>query len=246
MACTQPPAARPSGMSTLITRRLWSSRRAPLLTIAAAFLTSVIALGLMACSEQESFQGTELTAASPAADFEFQNQWGRPFRLSDHRGEVVLLTFLYTNCPDVCPIVASHLRETHEILDEDAEDVAFVAVSVDPQRDTVESARSFSDKWQMTDKWDFLVGARDRLSPIWTAYYLDPTATSPSDANLDYGDEQHGHGGVDALGREITSSYLVSHSAPVYLINQEGKMRVVFTLPFQPEDLAHDVRLLLK
>jgi hypothetical protein len=53
-------------------------------------------------------------------------------------------------------------------------------------------------------------------------------------------------GGVSALRQEILERFLIIHSSPVYLIDRERKMRAVFTLPFNTEDLVHDVRFLLK
>ena len=128
-----------------------------------------------ACSGLEpTFRGTVLTSNSPAPPFELENQFGQRVSLSDYKGEVLLLTFLYTSCPDICPLTTSHLRDAHEMLGDDADGVDFVAISVDPERDTVEEAYSYSQKWGMTDTWDFLVGERQQLSPIWKAYYLDP------------------------------------------------------------------------
>ena len=207
-----------------------------------------VALALLACSSPEPFDGTELSSRSPAVTFEFQNQFGQPVSLSDHIGKVVLITFLYTSCPDICPIVAGHLRDTHLMLGDDAQEVALVAVSVDPARDSVQAAFAYSEKWRMTHKWDFLVGSEEELSPIWSAYFLDPVVEDrPSEAGTqaqEQGDH-HGGGAVD-LKQEIESEYLVAHSAPVFLIDRQGLMRVLFTLPFDPKALVHDVRLLLK
>ena len=202
---------------------------------------SLLALCLAAaCSSPEPFQGTELTSGSLATPFELQNQFGRPVSLSNFDSKVVVLTFLYTNCPDVCPLMTSHLREAHAMLGEEARDVALVAISVDPDRDTVESAYTYSERWQMAHNWDFLVGTREQLAPIWEAYYIDPVAAERTEGNEAHTNEDNDHqdGGAN--------SYLVSHSAPVYLIDPDRIMRAVFTLPFAPEALVHDVRLLLK
>ena len=117
-----------------------------------------VSVALLGCSGPESFEGTELSSKAPAASFRLQNQFDLPVSLSDHTGKVVLLTFLYTNCPDICPIVAVNLRDVHRVLGDDAGDVALVAVSVDPERDSVQAAYAYSEKWQMTHRWDFLVG----------------------------------------------------------------------------------------
>lgn len=186
----------------------------------------ILSLGLPACSGPKSFEGTVLSSNSPAAPIELHNQFGEPFSLADHQGQVVVLTFLYTNCPDVCPLTTSKLREAYEMLGDNVEDVEIAVVSVDPERDTVEAALEFSERWDMAQAWDFLVGDRERLSQVWSAYYV--AATVRKDAN------------------STAEGHLLDHSAPVYLIDRDGLMRVVFTFPFTAESLAHDVRLLLE
>ena len=190
--------------------------------------------------------GTVLNPARPAAPFELQDQFGRRVRLDDHQGNVVVLTFLYTYCPDICPVVTSHLRDARRLLGEDAGKVAFVAVSVDPERDSVERAHQFSEDWGMLHDWSFLVGEEEELSPVWRSYYLDPGVVQLSGDHEESASEDGDHSsGVDALQYEIASRFNVVHSAPVYLIDRAGLLRVVFTLPMDPEALAHDIRLLL-
>jgi cytochrome oxidase Cu insertion factor (SCO1/SenC/PrrC family) len=215
---------------------------------ACLLLLSLAALSLAACSgtAPEAFQGTVFRPPRPAASFQLQNQFGQQVGLSDYRGKVVLLTFLYTSCTDICPIVTSQLREAQAMLGDAARDVAFVAVTVDPERDTVEAAYAYSEKWDMLRKWDFLVGAREQLSPIWKAYYLDPSAEDHSDHDATPIAQSSSQGGaLGALKQGTVAIYNVSHSAPVYLIDRKGDMRVVFTPPLEPQAIAHDAKLLL-
>ncbi len=224
-------------MATAPTMRAWAG---------SIFVMALLALLSAACSTAPlPFKGTRLTAEAPAYSFTLHDQFGEEAGLNDHRGKVVLLTFLYTNCPDVCPITTSQLRSAQEMLGDSADDIAIVAVSVDPERDSTEAAHQFSERWGMTDSWSFLVGTEEELRPVWGAYYVGPAipdSRSARDvAHVEVGDGPRA-GGVNAL---IADSYLVIHSAPIYLIDQDGRMRVVFTLPFETEDLVHDVRLLL-
>ena len=214
---------------------------------AAGLFALLVTLGLSACSSAETFRGTVLTSESPASSFELINQFGEPVSLEDRRGQPVVLTFLYTNCPDVCPLTTSLIRDAHEMLGDDADDVAILAVSVDPERDTQQAALDYSERWRMSGNWDFLVGQRARLTEIWKAYFVAASVDESSHAA-----QATGAGGglaqdsVKGLSQAIEGGYLVSHSAPVYLVDQDGVMRVLFTLPFEAEDLAHDVRLLLE
>lgn len=205
------------------------------------FMIALLSLLSVACSTAPlPFKGTRLTAEAPAFSFVLHDQFGEETGLNNHRGKVVILTFLYTNCPDVCPITTSQLRSAREMLGDSADDIAIIAVSVDPERDTTEAAHQFSERWRMTDSWSYLVGTEDELRPVWKAYYLDPAI--PNSRSEEHADDSRIAGGVDA---HVAESYLVIHSAPIYLIDQDGNMRVVFTLPFETEDLVHDIELLL-
>ncbi len=208
-------------------------------------LACLMALALAGC-RPEPFQGTVFTTPRPAEPFRLQDQFGRPFSLSDHQGRVVLLTFLYTSCPDVCPIVTSQLREVHQMLGQDAGRVSFIAVSVDPERDTVEAARAFSEKWDMLDKWTYAVGSREELTSVWAAYYVDPTVEEHQEQpSGEPGPSPTRQAGVAGLREDVLREYEVAHSTPVYLIDQQGQMRVLFTPPLDTHALVHDIRLLL-
>ena len=224
-------------LSVPLPRRLGLILAAPILFVA-----------LLACSSTEAILGTELTARETATSFTLTNQFAQPVSMTDYRGKVVLLTFLYTNCPDICPVTTAKIHDAYVLLGDDVKDLAVVAVSVDPECDTPEEARAFSDQWQMTDRWDFLTGPRDDLETIWTAYYIDPSLDSSSGEADASAATSHTRptGGVAAFRRDITERYLVTHSSPVYLIDREGIVRVLHTLPFEPEALAQDVRALLE
>ena len=212
------------------------------------FLLIAVGLFAIACSQTEPFQGTTLTPGQEATPFDLIDQFGQPVSFSDFDDSVVVLTFLYTNCPDVCPITTSQLRDAHEMLGEDADNVSFVAISIDPERDTIDELHRFSDHWEMTDNWSYLVGDEDTLRPIWESYYIDPTIIQNREEeppNSQPPTPVPSAGGVRGLQQDILQRYLIIHSAPVYIIDRNGVMRVVFTLPFDTEALVHDVRQLI-
>lgn len=209
-----------------------------------------VALLALACArpvDPDSFKGTALNGANAAPDFRLTDQFGRTASLADFRGKVVLLTFLYTSCPDVCPVAANHLREARRMLaDEGDGDTAIVVVSVDPEGDSVDAALAYSERWGMTEGWAYLTGGEDALRAVWDAYYIDPYLHGPGrdSASAGSGHSQAGQasgGGASALAAQ---SGRIIHSAPIYLIDAEGVMRVAFTLPFETADLVNDARLL--
>ena len=209
----------------------------------------LIALFLIACASPTSepeFNGTTLKSGDIAPNFALTSQADRSVSLESLKGHVVVLTFLYTNCPDVCPIVTSRLREVQMLLESDADDARFVAVSVDPEGDSVESAREYLDKWGLSANWHFLVGDRPELEEVWKAYYVDPAVSDHDPLESGQaGPTPEPRGAIDALSAEITNRYLVIHSTPVFLVDRQGNRRVVFTPPLEPEEMAEDIRLLL-
>ena len=216
--------------------------------VAAVAAALLLSSGGCGADEQEvELNGTVLKDAESAPNFSLSNQLGQTVTLDSLGGRVVALTFLYTNCPSVCPIVTSQLREVYEGLGTDAELVEFVVISVDPERDTAEAARAYLDRWKLSDGWGFLVGNRADLEPVWKSYYIDPAIDDPDTAALVSRAPASAapSGAIDALRSEIAQRFDVIHSAPVYLIDPDGRRRVVFTPPLDAPEIVEDIRALL-
>ena len=119
----------------------------------------------------EGFAGA-LRPEVPITDFRLDDQDGRAVALSQYRGSVVVLTFLYSTCEDTCPIIASQIRGALDNLGDTAPPV--LAVSVDPGRDTPLRARKFVVRQHLAGRMRFLLGPRARLEPVWKAYGIRP------------------------------------------------------------------------
>jgi protein SCO1/2 len=177
----------------------------------------VAALLLAACAPAP-LAGTEL-GSTDAPDFTLTDGVsGRAVTLSAQRGQVVALTFLYTTCPDVCPLTATRFRASQTELQGDANRVTFIAVSVDPDRDTPKAVQDFSSAHGLGANWYYLVGGLAQLSPVWAAYGI----------------------GVQA------GSSTVTHNDAVYLIDARGRERVLLHSEDLARDLTNNLRALLK
>ena len=177
----------------------------------------VAALLLCACAPPK-LAGTEL-GATDAPDFTLTDGVsGRAITLSAQRGQVVALTFLYTSCPDVCPLTATRFKATQLELQGDTTRVTFIAVSVDPDGDTPKAVQDFSAVHGLASNWHYLVGGRAQLAPVWAAYGI----------------------GVQA------GSNTVTHNDAVYLIDRNGRERVLLHSEDLASDLTNDLRALLK
>jgi protein SCO1/2 len=157
---------------------------------------------------------------STAADFALRDQNGSVVRLSAFRGKVVYLTFLYTNCPDVCPLVASNLGAMlHRLPRSARRDVRVIAVSVDPVHDTRSAVRRFVAAHGLPREFHYLIGTADELKPVWQSYNLLVS---------------------------VKSVEIVSHTTYVLLIDRQGKPRLVYTSHVTTADLLHDLPRFLK
>src|SRR5229473_5572613 len=97
-------------------------------------------------------QGTDL-GGTPAPDFHLTDQFGKPISLSQFQGKPVILTFLYTHCPDACPLTAEKLHAAMQSLGSQAQQVGVLAVSTDPKGDTKAAVLTFSKAHRMENYW---------------------------------------------------------------------------------------------
>ncbi len=107
----------------------------------------------------------------PPSDFRLRDQDGRVTTLDDVRGEVTIVTFLYTTCEDTCPLTAQQIRGA---LDDLGRDVPVIGISVDPVNDTQARARRFLLEQHMTGRMRFLTGSAEELRRQWRAYGIRP------------------------------------------------------------------------
>jgi protein SCO1/2 len=139
------------------------------------------------------------------------------------QGDVVLLFFGYTSCPDVCPTTLAELRQAlSEFNEQDAQQVRVVFVTVDPERDSPERMQEYVD--QFNPAFIGLSGPETSLEKIWTEYGV----------YREIADEQSAAG------------YIVNHTARVSLIDRQGNLRVSFSFDTPVADIVHDLKIVLK
>jgi protein SCO1/2 len=160
---------------------------------------------------------TPVTAAPPLS---LRNYLGKRVNLDSYKGKAVLVTFLYTNCPDICPLITSNLRVAQNLMGaKAASKVQIIAVSVDPRGDTRKAVAAFLARHEMTGRMQYLVGSAAELARVWSAW------------------------GVGS-SRDAQQPQFVNHSGLIYGITSSGKRLTVYAANFQPREIAHDVPLL--
>lgn len=192
----------------------------PLYILMAVLVLSLIAA--FAFRRPYTFHGTVINPPLSVTDFTLETANGEIFRLSDARGKLVLLFFGYTSCPDVCPITLGTFKQVHEQLGSDAQKVKFVMVTADPERDTPEKVAAYVERFN--PEFIGLSGSLLDLQRVWDELGVF----------------------VEKQDTASAAGYLVSHTASVYVIDQNGDL--LMTLPYGTTaiDMANDVTQLLK
>jgi protein SCO1/2 len=112
------------------------------------------------------YKGFAIKPAKPAPSFALRNQAGATVGPQDDRGRWLAVTFLYTHCPDVCPLIADNLRAV--LAAKPA--MRVIAVSVDPKGDTHAAIEKFIAKHRLPAAFSYVAGTRAELSPVWKKY----------------------------------------------------------------------------
>jgi protein SCO1/2 len=115
-----------------------------------------------------------------AFDFRLSDQDGRPRSIADARGKVLLVTFLYSTCHDLCPAEASLIGAAATKV---GGGLLVYGISVDPHGDTPERAKAFIERRGLPPEVvRYLLGTREELRPVWRAYGIAPLNATPEEA----------------------------------------------------------------
>lgn len=169
------------------------------------------------------FNGGVLNPPQPVADFTLIDQYGEPYRLSDNFGDVIVLFFGYTTCPDVCPGTLAHFRQVRSMLGPDADDVQFLFVTVDPERDSTDRLREYVALFDPAIKG--LTGDIDTLQQVWTDYGVYVERVEAPESSV---------------------GYWMNHTAGAYVINSRGELQLMHLYGMSAEDVVEDLKRLLQ
>jgi len=191
------------------------------LTLLAMLL--VLLAGRVVDAGDGDFKSGVFDPPSAAPDFELQGSNGAPIVLSKFRGKVVALAFGFSYCQRVCPVTLANLSEAFKKMGAGAADVQVIFVSVDPDRDTPSRLREYLQFFNPT----FLgaTGKKGQIDAVRQAYGVFADKVQSENKKL---------------------GYEVHHSSSIFLIDREGKLRVLVPFGRSPQAILNDVNLLLK
>jgi protein SCO1/2 len=158
-----------------------------------------------------------LPVIGPAPPFTLTSQDNKPVSLADFHGKVVAVTFIYTGCPDICPLLTQKMVDVQDALgDKFGAKIAFISISLDPERDTPEVLKDYAQFWgAKPEGWSFLTGSLEAVGDVTRRY------------------------GVFYAKKEDGS---VEHSQLTTLVDADGQMRVQYLgARFDPEEFRHDL-----
>lgn len=137
----------------------------------------------------------------PASNFSLVDQFGRQERLSDFRGNVVLLSFIDDHCTTVCPLTAELMKQAEEAV-AGHPPVQLLAVNANPKFTSVAAVRRWSQRHAMTHSWLFMTASPTKLEAVWKAYGIQSAIVHGDDV----------------------------HTAIVFVIDPAGRIQTVFPI----------------
>jgi len=183
----------------------------------------LLAALLVACSpEAAKFRSTDITGADFGKELALTGHDGKPRTLADFRGKVVVLFFGYTHCPDICPTTLVDVAAVMKALGPDAARVQVLFATVDPERDTSDVLAKYVPAFD--SRFIGLSGdaaATQRAAKEFKIFYEKRSGAAPG-------------------------AYTVDHSGQSYVIDAQGRLRLLVRHDRIAQDLAEDLRVLLK
>ncbi len=191
-------------------------------------LVSLAVTSIISAQQIEGSEDTGTNLKKPefyenfGGDFSLTGPEGKTVSLEDFRKKLVLIYFGYTFCPDVCPVTLSNLKLLMLSLQEKAEDVQVIFISIDPERDTYEKLKDYVPYFHPT--FIGLTGSEEDLAAVakkYQTFYLKQKV-------------------------ESEAGYLMAHTDVVILVDQNGRFRGRYKSKYDLDKLKTDIRWLLE
>ena len=178
---------------------------------------------LMACTpDKPVFKAIDLTGADYAQGFQLKDQFGQERTLADFKGQVVVVFFGFTQCPDFCPTTLTEWVQVKKALGEKGKKLQAVFITVDPERDQPEVLKEYMANFDPS--FLALIPSMEELPSLaksYKIYYKKVPGPTPT-------------------------SYTMDHQAGTYIYDTEGRLRLYARYGLGPVAVAEDIGKLLK
>ena len=186
-----------------------------------AFLT---VFSVIACSNQNiKFNNVDITGSKAfGKDFSLTDHHGKKRELAEFKGQLVVMFYGYTQCPDVCPTTMTEMQGVMELLGKDASRVQVMFVTVDPERDTQELLSQYVPAFDKR-----FLGLRpqsteelEKITKDFKVFYKKVPVNS-------------------------LTSYTIDHTSGSYVFDTKGQLRLFLKHQQGPNPIAEDLKKLL-
>ncbi|WP_138431512.1 SCO family protein [Fodinibius saliphilus] len=144
----------------------------------------------------------------------------------DFRGEIAVISFIFTHCPDVCPAITANMSNIQRGL-KDTTGIQFIEISFDPQRDTPNVLKSYKQQYKLNDQFTFLTGEQATVDSLLKKMEIIAVKTF-----------------ADSLAQD-SSNYNMRHSNTIYLMDENGRIRSEYPASVvPPEYVIEDIQTL--
>ena len=183
---------------------------------------SLLLLGLIsACNKPETI--IDLSSSS----FNLTNTDSVQVAFPDnYKGEISVISFIYTHCPDVCPIITANMRNIQSEL-QDTSNVEFIEITFDPQRDTPSVLKKYKETYRLNDQFQLLTADTSTINSLLDKMNILAQKTQ-----------------IDSL-KQNSSNYFMRHSNTIYLMDKQGRIRAEYMASrVPPEHVVEDLQKL--
>ncbi|MDE3010412.1 MAG: SCO family protein [Pseudomonadota bacterium] len=178
------------------------------------------ALLLAACQPASPpFHGADISGAEYGQKWQLNDTEGKPRTLADYHGQVLLVYFGFTHCPDICPVTLGHLQSALQQLGPAAEQVRVLFVTVDAENDTVAALHDYLAHFG--PRFIGLTGSADALAAAARDFRVY----------------------AQKLGSDKGIAF--EHAGFVYALDRQGKPRVLYGPEVPAQDISADLKRLL-
>lgn len=190
--------------------------------VRAGLATAALATALLVGCGEPALRGTAFEPPIEVPTFSFTQADGSTFSTAPAEGQLTLVFFGYSFCPDVCPLTLSEWARARTLLGPEADQVRWLFVSVDTDRDSPLVAQQYAQ--QFDSAFVGLSGSTETVAAMQQAFSV-ASYTTPG---------------------ERPEDYLVTHASQSFLMDAQGRLRAMYAFNSSVPDLVADLRALLK
>ena len=204
-------------------------RAASLRTLPGVVLLALLAACSGAQPPSPPFHATEVSGIDYGRGLRIADSEGVSRSLEDYRGQVLVVFFGFTSCPDICPTTLARLKRVRKAMGADADRLTVALVSIDPERDTGERLGAYARSFDPT-----FVALRPepaQLEDVVNAFHAVAVKVPPEGA------------GPEAVAQ---GNYTVDHSATLYVYDRANRLRLIAQPDFVVADFAADLQRLAR